>query len=171
MIEEHIILKESLFKVKYSGNLEIIDKHIEHILTFDQGRKGSNKGGYQSHDITFGFQELLTFIKNAMQSIDNETVFSNFWLNINKGNSFNNTHVHSLHGWSCVYYHKVCCDKTPIYFENLVPRIQVNQSRFVPTNQDIVFFRSYIPHGVDCCKNQDHERVSFAFNFNLTRDN
>ena len=89
MLTEKILFKESAYLTKYEGDKNIIDKHIEHILLFDKGRKGSNEGGYQSHDITFGFNELLTFTQKCAVELGPSLMLANFWLNINKGNDFN----------------------------------------------------------------------------------
>lgn len=165
MITEKILFKESLFHTSYPGDLEIINKHIEHILLFDEGRYGSNEGGFQSNNISFGFKELITFMQGCVDKLGNGLVFSNFWLNINKGTHHNSEHIHELNGLSAVYYHKVCCDKCPIYFRHLCPHVVLDEASFSPKNQDIVIFPSYLPHGVKKCGHSDHERISIAFNF------
>ncbi len=165
MVTEKILFKESLFHTKYMGNIDVIDKHIEHILFFDKGRHGSNKGGYQSHDITFGFQELISFMQTSAKQISEDLVFENFWLNINKGTDYNSEHIHELNGASAVYYHKVCCDQCPIFFKHLCPHVVLDTAKVSPKEQDIVFFPSYLPHGVESCGNPEHKRISLAFNF------
>ena len=137
MLTEKILFKDSAYLTKYEGDKNIIDKHIEHILLFDKGRKGSNEGGY--------------------------------WLNINKGNDFNHEHIHELNGASAVYYHKVCCDKAPIVFKHLIPQIIENTVDYIPQEGDIIFFPSYLPHGVRACGNPEHERISFAINFKINK--
>ena len=169
MFTEKILFKESAYITKYEGDKNIIDKHIEHILLFDKGRKGSNEGGYQSHDITFGFNELLTFTQKCAVELGPSLMLANFWLNINKGNDFNREHIHELNGASAVYYHKVCCDKAPICFKHLVPQIIENTVEYIPQEGDIIFFPSYLPHGVRACGNPEHERISFAFNFKINK--
>ena len=169
MLTEKILFKESLVHTKYDGDTDIINKHIEHILLFDKGRAGSYKGGYQSNDITFGFQELCFFVRDHALQIADNLVFGNFWLNINKGTDFNTEHIHELNGVSAVYYHKVCCDKCPIYFKHLCPMIVENTPSFQPTSGDIVYFPSYLPHGVQGCGNPEHERITIAFNFGVSK--
>ena len=166
MLTEKILFKESMYHTKYTGDRNVIDKHIEHILFFDKGRVSSNNGGYQSHDITFGFKELIEFSQKCLEELKGGMTFGNFWLNINKGNDFNHEHIHELTGASAVYYHKTCCDKAPIYFKHLVPQIIENTVEFIPQEGDIIFFPSYLPHGVRACGDLNHERVSIAMNFN-----
>lgn len=165
MITEEILFKESLFHTKYDGDIDVINKHIEHILFFDKGRQRTNRGGYQSHDITFGFQELLSFLEIHLKQINQKLRLSNFWLNINKGTCYNVEHIHELEGMSVVYYHKVCCDHSPIYFKHLCPQLVTGTEKFFPKNQDIIIFPSYMPHGVEACQHEEHERISFAFNY------
>jgi hypothetical protein len=165
MLTEKILFKESAYVTKYEGDKNIIDKHVEHILLFDKGRVSSNQGGYQSHDITFGFQELIQFAQMCLTKLEYSFTFGNFWLNVNKGNHYNDEHIHGLTGMSAVYYHKTCCDKTPIYFKHLVPAIVETTVEFSPNDGDIIFFPSHITHGVKACGNVDHERISIAMNF------
>lgn len=164
MIEE-IIQKQSIFVKKFEGDLSILDKHINHILEFDKGRKVSNEGGYQSNDITFGFDDLLTSIKKGFDYLNQTVSLDNFWLNINKGSNFNHPHLHGISGWSVVYYHKVCCDQSPIVFPSLVPCIQNTETYFTPKSQQIIFFKAWYPHYVKACNQLNHERISLAFNF------
>lgn len=165
MITEKILFKESLFHMKYKGDIDTINKHIEHILFFDKGRQKTNQGGFQSHDITFGFQELLSFLEINLKQFSKKLKLSNFWLNINKGNDYNLEHIHELDGVSVVYYHQVCCDKSPIYFKHLCPQLVTDTEKFYPKDQDIIVFPSYLPHGVESCGHQEHKRISFAFNY------
>ncbi len=164
MIEE-VIRKESVFRTIYSGNTDIIDKHINHILEFDQGRIKSNKGGYQSNDITFGFEELIAFIKQSFIDINIKANFSNFWLNVNSGDHYNVAHIHELDHISVVYYHKVCCENTPIVFSDMIPHIRDWTYNIVPRQRELLMFNADMPHSVSACGNSDHKRVSLAFNF------
>lgn len=164
MIEE-VIRKESVFRTIYPGDTEIINKHIKHILEYDKGRIKSNKGGYQSNDITFGFEELIAFIKQSLIDINIKAVFSNFWLNINNGNDYNLAHIHELDHVSIVYYHKVCCENTPIVFSDMVPHIRHWTYNIVPKQGELLMFDADMPHSVSACGNPNHQRISIAFNF------
>tara|TARA_R100000773_G_scaffold18522_1_gene16794 strand:+ start:1305 stop:1832 length:528 start_codon:yes stop_codon:yes gene_type:complete len=171
MLEEVLINKQSFFKTKYMGNLEIIDKHINHILEFDQGRQISNIGGYQSNFINFGFEELINFTTIAISKIlEKDNLQPNldcFWLNINSGTNHNVGHIHGFNLMSCVYYHKVCCDKSPLVFTSMVPAVEPYEKIFIPNNQDLIFFNGIYPHRVDGCGHNDHQRISIALNYNL----
>jgi len=165
MIQEHVIHKDCFYETKYPHDTEIIDKHIEHLLLFDNGVIGSNRGGYKSHDITFGFKDLLEYSQECMNKIEPNFFYSNFWVNINKGTDYMIPHIHDFSGWSCVYYHKVCCDKTPLIFSHLVPQIHYQTHQFVPKDRSLVFFRQNIPHSVGACGHDNHQRISIAINF------
>lgn len=162
---EKIIHKDSFFINQYQGDENQIQKHIEHILTFDKGRNFSNQGGYQSNDITFGFHDLIKFAIESLSLIGENMRLSNFWININHGNHYNSTHIHYLRDWSAVYYHKVCCDQSTLNFTHLVPTVIQNEYKHPPKEKDMVFFKSIQPHSVSACHGQDHERISIAFNF------
>ena len=164
MIEE-VIYKESLFINEYTEDTDLIQKHINHILEFDQGRVKSNLGGYQSNDITFGFNDLIKFAIDSLKLIKVDARLSNFWLNINKNNHSNDPHIHDLTNWSAVYYHKVCCHDPKISFHHLVPTVIEETYSYTPKEKQMIFFKSNIPHSVSPCFNQGHERISIAFNF------
>tara|TARA_R110000772_G_scaffold227832_1_gene338594 strand:- start:356 stop:859 length:504 start_codon:yes stop_codon:yes gene_type:complete len=162
---EHIILKQSCFTRSFEGNLNIIDKHIEHIKEFDEGRVKTNKGGFQSNDITFGFKELINSIEKGFEELKFNVRLENFWLNINKGSDSNTTHIHSPYFWSVIYYHKVCCENSPLIFSSLVPVIHQEICTYTPKPQEIIYFPGWYPHSVKGCDQNNHERVSIAFNF------
>jgi hypothetical protein len=164
---EQIIHKESIYTNDYTGDSNIIQSHINHILSFDSGKAVSNRGGYQSNLITFGFQDLIQFSLNSFLTINKKVQLNNFWLNINKGQDYNRTHVHGLKGWSAVYYHKVCCEKATLNFHHLVPTIHEKCFNLIPIVKRMVFFNSIIPHSVSPCNEENHERISIAFNFNV----
>lgn len=161
------IFKETVWVKKFNGNLDIITKHAQHIVEFDSGRNKSNVGGYQSNDITFGFQELIDQAYNGVKELKNNNRVNlvNFWLNINTGDNYNNTHIHATDFISVVYYHKVCCKDCPIRFTHLVPQLKKEWFDIIPQNQDMLFFSGILPHSVKGCGNKDHTRISIAFNF------
>jgi hypothetical protein len=164
MIEE-VIYKESLFINEYTGDVDLIQKHIDHLLEFDPGRVMSNMGGYQSHNISFGFHDLIKFALNSLELIKVEARLSNFWVNINKKSHSNDPHIHGINVWSAVYYHKVCCNIPKINFHHLVPTVIDQTFEFTPKEKQMIFFKGEIPHSVSPCTNQGHERISIAFNF------
>lgn len=164
MIEQEIY-KESIFINSYLGDSDIIQKHINHILEFDKGTQISNKGGYHSGNISFGFYDLINFATSSLSSIGENVSLSNFWININKGEDENISHIHAMDTWSAVYYHKVCCEKCTINFHHLVPTIVPNVFSHIPKEKTMVFFKSDKPHSVSPCNQANHERISIAFNF------
>ena len=165
-MQEINLYKESIFLSEFKGDLNIIDKHIEHILLFDKGRTKTNIGGYQSKDITFGFEELCDFmLENINKITPKKVVLENFWLNINKKGEYNKSHIHGLFGFSAVYYHKICCENTAIQFRHLIPTIYSDKYLVNPINQSCLFFSSMLPHSVKPCSEDNHVRVSLAFNF------
>lgn len=164
-MKEHIILKQSCFTKNFEGDLDIIDKHINHIKEFDEGRVLSNVGGYQSNDITFGFKELINCIEEGFKELNFNVKLANFWLNINKGKDSNSTHIHNNEFWSVVYYHKVCCENSPLIFSSLVPTINEDICIYKPFPQQIIYFPGWYPHSVKGCNQEEHERISIAFNF------
>jgi hypothetical protein len=166
MINEIVIRKESIFQTTYTGNLQTLDDQINYIHKYDKGRTVSNVGGYQSNFITFGFDELIDFISKECQKINLKARFNCFWLNVNNGQDYNIPHIHNITGgFSVVYYHKVCCDKSPISFTHLIPCIHEGEYKYSPKNQDILIFDDRLPHMVYPCNQADHTRVSVAFNF------
>ncbi len=167
MSEEIIIHKEVIYRDKFEGNIDIIDKHIKHILEFDKGRFKTNVGGYQSNFITFGFEELIKKGSDMCTSIGlKNNNMEGMWININDGNSFNHPHIHSFVSWSMVYYHNICCDKCPIVFTHLVPQlVDKFKYKYVPKEGDIILFSGRQPHSVMACGNPDHRRISVAMNF------
>lgn len=167
MIEE-VIERKVIYRTTYTGDTSIIDAHNKHLCSFDQGRTVSNRGGYQSNNITFGYQELLKFIFDSFKDIEMNVYLINFWLNINKGTDYNKEHIHDLDGMSAVYYHKVCCENSPLVFHNPIPTLYSQKYKIVPRNQEIVFFDSKFPHSVKPCNNPNHERISIAFNFRFS---
>ena len=163
---EHVdIFKETISVKKFNGNLDIINKHIQHIVEYDPGRKISNVGGYQSNNITFGFKELIDQAYDGTKELGIKSNLVNFWLNINTGDNYNNCHIHPTDSISVVYYHQVCCEECPIKFTHLVPQIKTNYYELRPKNQDMLFFSGTIPHSVKGCGNKEHTRISIAFNF------
>lgn len=167
-IEEKILEKRSLYITGYEGDLNLIDQEINTVLKNDMGRVISNLGGYQSNDITQGFDHLCDYIQHAIEKIFSSKKYKlgNFWLNINKGSDHNVLHVHNTKTLSVVYYHKICCDKCPIVFEHFIPSMFGEHHYFYPNNQSIIFFHGLTPHKVLACNQENHERVSIAFNFN-----
>lgn len=168
MINEIIIRKESIFQTSFTGNIDVLDEHINYVRKYDGGRVVSNVGGYQSNDINFGFTELIMFVQEQCEKIKPKTRLDGFWLNINNGQNYNMPHMHDLSpSFSVVYYHKICCENSPISFRHITPCIYPDEYKYSPKNQDIIIFDARIPHMVYPCNNDNHERISIAFNFSI----
>tara|TARA_R100000734_G_C3318576_1_gene112906 strand:- start:54 stop:557 length:504 start_codon:yes stop_codon:yes gene_type:complete len=164
---EQVVYKESVYVNDYPGDSHVIQSHIDHILSFDKGRSQSNRGGYQSNFITFGFKDLIQFAINSLALINKKAQLASFWLNINQGENYNDLHVHHLQNWSAIYYHKVCCEKATTNFHHLVPSIVFNKFEFTPVEKRMVFFNGMLPHSVSPCDESNHERITLAFNFRI----
>ena len=85
---EKVIRKESIYLNDYTGDTDIIQKHIDHILTFDKGRVVSNREVIKAMILLLVLMILLILLL-SLASINFNCQLSNFWLNINDGNSFN----------------------------------------------------------------------------------
>ena len=164
---EHIVHKESIYVNDYSGDSNIIQSHIDHIRSFDKGRIVSNRGGYQSNFITFGFNDLIRFAVDSFKAIDLNAQLDCFWLNVNNGENYNDVHVHDVQDWSVIYYHKVCCKKSTTNFHHLVPVLKSSVLHLEPVEKRMVFFNGMLPHSVSPCGGSNHERITLAFNFRI----
>jgi hypothetical protein len=165
---EKILSKDSCFLTEYLGDISLIQRDIDKLLSFDKGVSLSNRGGYQSNLIDFGFNDLTQFLVESLKSVNINCMLNSFWLNINDGKSSNVCHIHespNFEAWSAVYYHKVCCDKSTINFHHLVPTIRTNITSVIPQEKMIIFFPGIYPHSVSSCNNENHQRISIAFNF------
>jgi hypothetical protein len=164
---EQIIHKDSFFINEYLGNANEIEKQIKNILISDKGREKRRifGGGYQSNNVTFGFDELIKFAIESLAMIRENVTLANFWINLNKGNNYTHQHIHLISDWSAVYYHKICCNKASINFHNLVPAINDSLFEYSPKEKQMIFFKSLQPHSVNPCYGENHERISIAFNF------
>jgi uncharacterized protein (TIGR02466 family) len=107
----------------------------------------------------------------------------NMWANINPTYSYNKTHTHPNSLWSGVYYVKVPKNSGKLFIEDPRP----GPNTYMPRRMDnlpkqlwrvvaydaiegrLVFFPSWLPHGVDINMNTDkgekNWRISVSFNF------
>lgn len=95
------------------------------------------------------------------------------WLNVYDENDFQEIHTHIYSHISLVYYVKVPENSgdlfilAPDYLTNTAPiRCSVNSVKYMPTESDIIIFKSNVPHRVSPNKSKEH-RVSIAMNFIL----
>ena len=58
-MKELILDKQSIFVTKFEGDLNLINENIKSVQNLDkEGREVSNKNGYQSNAINYGFEAL-----------------------------------------------------------------------------------------------------------------
>tara|TARA_Y100000590_G_scaffold418878_1_gene520102 strand:- start:1063 stop:1686 length:624 start_codon:yes stop_codon:yes gene_type:complete len=169
------------------------------ILSFELEKKAStgviksNTGGYQS-DLLENSNEIIKKIKNIFfQAVTRfaETIyikkpfninFDSPWLNINRENHFNKSHVHPGSDFSLTYYCEVPSNSGSIVFENPVLHQKTTMiwyekhdmwnSEFVhikPNKYDLIIFPSYLSHFVELNKSKK-PRISLACNVQIRND-
>ena len=107
----------------------------------------------------------------------------NMWANINPPGAYNKTHTHPNSLWSGVYYIRVPKDSGKFFIEDprsgpqtYMPRRLENLPKalwrvvaYEPKEGRMVFFPSWLPHGVDINQNKEQGeaswRISVSFNF------
>jgi len=107
----------------------------------------------------------------------------NMWANINPTYSYNKTHTHPNSMWSGVYYIKVPKNSGKLFLEDPRPGPNTHMPRRVdnlpeqlwrvcayePIEGRMIFFPSWLPHGVDINMNTDkgekNWRISVSYNF------
>ena len=107
----------------------------------------------------------------------------NMWANINPTYSYNKTHTHPNSLWSGVYYIKVPKNSGKLFLEDPRPGPNTHMPRriegipealwrvcaYEPAEGRMIFFPSWLPHGVDINLNTDkgekNWRISVSFNF------
>lgn len=178
----------------------ILDVDNESILSYclswrehSPGRKISNVGGWQSHNIQDEdlAETPLRMLSQVMKSVfydvfeeagyktDGKQIYLDAWININGRGHYNDIHVHHNSMLSAVYYVKVpeysgnlklyrnTGTFSKFYGKDLVNHKNTSYTNsvveFVPVEKSVLIFPSYIPHSVDASSNYD-ERVSIAFN-------
>lgn len=151
----------------------------------DQGRTVSNRGGWQSNDITdvtYPLVDLLNGIIEFSSEICNvlglyPLEIKNCWVNINGYKDCNWPHTHGGAILSGVYYVKTPKDCGHIEFQNtsaeLMPvNLQItdfnefnSENRVLPSEEGKLYiFPSWLKHGVNPNLNRYEERVSISFN-------
>jgi uncharacterized protein (TIGR02466 family) len=146
----------------------------------------SNFGGWQSPsewenedlkntEILILLKEINKIAQEISSKWNIKIFLDNFWININKKNNFNVSHIHPYSSFSGTYYIQTNNDSGKIVFERpdnqyfVLTSNKNNKYRFGsysinPKNNMLIFFSSNIPHYVETnISNQD--RISLAFNF------
>lgn len=173
-------------------NLEtsILEECAYRLQGQSEGRKKSNRLGWQSNDIQYDedLDLLVSEINNKLTEIQkycnivdpNKLVMDNLWFNINSKYSYNRSHIHAKSFFSGVYYVKVPENSGNLNFRNPsnLQRLFVNEindclneiNNFTaqnwviqPKNNMLVLFPSWLEHDVDQNLSDD-DRISIAFN-------
>lgn len=115
--------------------------------------------------------------------IKDKIILGNMWANINPTYSYNKLHTHQNSIWSGVYYVKVPKDSGGFYVDDPrsysqiflpnrkkdTPALLNKIMNFNPVEGRLIFFPSWLPHGVDINMNKQkgekNWRVSISFNF------
>ena len=171
-------------------NLTDLEDYAYRLYGQSDGRKKSNRLGWQSNDIETDeeLSNLISKINNCLTQVQkfcnlkpkHEIVVSNLWVNINKKHSYNLNHIHTGSFFSGCFYIKVPEESGRINFENPSKTHQIftnnfnlytdNLNEFTahhwtydPKPNLLLLFPSWIEHNVD--QNLSNEdRISFAFN-------
>jgi uncharacterized protein (TIGR02466 family) len=187
------IFKSSIFKteVKNENHINYFKKILDKEMKSNKGRVLSNKGGYQTNDISSIKDNKVyedIFIKPAIELIKNlncsksdiEINLDNFWINLNNKNDYNIMHNHPKANLSGVYYIEVPNDSGNLIFQNhnlLANGINNNYNFFdnpnfytyftiMPKKYDLILFPAELLHFVTP-NTSNKKRISVAFNLTL----
>ena len=176
-------------KQKLNINNKDIIKHVLNLKKKTKGRKISNATGWQSFDLDINKKPLLELnkeiIKNSVDymksiSLKNTSLkISNMWSNVNGYKDYNLIHSHHSSIISGVYYLKVPKDCGKIFFvnpaadgiqyswENCIEEYTQQNSEYwfmdIEEN-NLMFFPSWLKHGVESNLNKQEDRISISFN-------
>jgi len=160
----------------------IIDECKKQQNLCKNGRTLSNRGGWQSKDITNKLLDdyILKQLNEAssLWGFKNKIKIYNFWFNVNKSGDYNIPHFHTNSLLSGVLYLKCPEGSGRIIFENPIfpllesyineiPRSQTPVSSyhftFTPKKSSLLIFPSWVRHHVES-GNFEGERISVSFN-------
>lgn len=181
----------------YSSALENVDNtealaQARAVQSIDSGRRISNYGGWQSHDLGQEMYEqfseldkIRTGTQKAVELIAKKWGYAAripfmvaSWVNINQSGDFNWAHVHPWSQFSAVYYINFNDNSGDIVFirgddsEDYMPpnksynKYLTSRSAFRPKPGTLYIFPSHLEHLVNRNESKE-ERVSMAFNFAL----
>lgn len=187
------VIKESWFETPiWYGTLpydfsKALDKFLMMPRT-DEGVSLSNRGGYQSHDISktqdVDIQQLLNLVEFHVEKIilslkpynPLKIRMGNAWVNINTKNCYNTKHVHSFTHFSAVLYLKTPKGGGDITFyrpdtaKYFLPSYMIKSFdmtvTYTPVANTLLLFPAWVEHEVGQNLSEE-ERVSVAFNFIL----
>ena len=158
----------------------------------DKGIVRTNVQGWHSttnmHELP-QFKKLVDMLYACQKTIyeqeyyESEPFLGNMWANINPPGGMNRAHQHPNSLWSGVYYIRVPENSGKLFIEDPRPGPQTYMPRrlenlpkalwrvvaYEPKEGRMVFFPSWLPHGVDINQSKEQGeaswRISVSFNF------
>jgi len=182
------IFKVGILTTKLNININLLNNLCNNIEESQESIYVSNSG-YQS-TIDRDKDSIILELKKqvllqASQYIDylgyraESLEMKNLWLNVNYYKDFNLPHNHGADLVSGVFYVKVPENSGNIVFQNSSEFLQFNNDNiknfneynsttwsFIPKNQELFLFPSWINHYVQPNLNKKEKRISIAFNIN-----
>ena len=187
MINE--IFKIPLYNKKLSLNTKSISSLcLSYLKKEPKGRQGSNRGGWQSDELSVSEHILLPLYNSIIShgnlfkkelEFNGELEINNIWININGYRDSNVLHKHNHCLLSGVYYVNVPKDSGNIVFrrpgcdtftfdwdKNQKAYNHFNSAtwKIPPTNNTLLLFPSWLNHMVDPNMNKKEKRISISFN-------
>ena len=138
-----------------------------------KGNIASNKGGYQSNELsnTYPFSSLSKYVSKKISDFFNKPYkINSIWGNISSQYSYNVVHSHSqfiyddremTNHLSGVIYLKIPKNSGNINFYN--PRFMTEYYSHIPIVGEVLIFPSILAHNVDM-NLSPQDRISLAFN-------
>lgn len=121
---------------------------------------------YGTQNITHILDELLSVQTKKIKDflVNADVTVKSVWINIYERGDSAKRHMHTLFGWSTVYYPYVEDKSTALVFDNNDPLKKENLS-IVPKTGMFLLFPSYLYHNVPAIK--ENKRISIASNINI----
>ena len=173
-------------------NTELKD-YCDKVRELDTGRKVSNKGGYQSNDLTLSDSQLKPLQDHILKEtsrfsstfnfIHKSFKVNNMWININGYKDYNSPHYHTGCQFSGVYYIHTPKDCGNIQFNRGHEKVMGyhwlghfdkwnnhnSMNWYLPSEKYRCYiFPSYLEHFVEPNLNKEEERYSISFNVALS---
>ena len=180
---KNILFSELLFQSNF--NDDDFKKKIISILEYRQNTDvnyiRSNVGGYHTKHLKDAdiLKTLANWTKETLQphlKKNCRIVIPYYWINENKKNSYNMTHIHGGFNMAAVYYLHVPEDSGRIYFqdstkdmtflENYFGEDCISQVEIKNHSNQLLIFPAHLTHGVTINKS-DFTRITVAFNIIL----
>ena len=158
----------------------------------DKGLQKTNVNGWHSETNMHHLPQFKPLVDELFKMqheifkqewLDRQPKLGNMWANVSPTYSYNKTHTHPNSMWSGVYYIKVPKNSGKLFLEDPRPGPNTHMPRRVdnlpeqlwrvcayePVEGRMIFFPSWLPHGVDINLNTDkgekNWRISVSYNF------